>query len=382
VRVLLVTQMWPGPADPDYGVFVAQVVQELERRGHEFARAAVDHRGGSRAKHLRLAGDALRLARSGRFDVVYAHFLAPAGLLAGVAARVARAPLVLTAHGQDVRNLGRVAGLRALTARVVRTASSVVAVSGALRDELVAHVPAAAGKAEVVDCGVDVGRFRGGDRLEARRALGLPTDGPLLLFVGGLTERKNVVRLRDAFLALGRGRLAVVGEGPLRPALEGVPGVHLAGAVPHGAVATWMRACDALCLPSLVEPFGQVLLEAMASERPVVATRVGGPPELVTPEVGALVDPLSAASIRTGLEHALALPVPSPAARAVALEHDLRRQAARIEAVLARASASGASARASSDPTTHSAPTAASDARSDVASASRPTSGGPARKPR
>ena len=336
MRILLVSQMWPGPRDPDYGVFVAQLARELEGRGHEVARVVVDHRGGSRAKHLRRAADALRAGRGTRPDVVYAHFLAPAGLVAAAAAGLARAPLVLTAHGQDVRNLARLPALRSLTARAVARASAVIAVSRALRDELARHVPAAA-RAEVIDCGVDLERFQGGDRRAARRVLDLPAEGPLVLFVGALTERKNVLRLREAFLGLGRGTLALVGDGPLRGALEGDPRVRLAGAVPHEGVPRWMAACDTLCLPSLAEPFGQVLLEAMASERPVVATRVGGPPEFVPPQAGALVDPLDVDAIRAGLEYALALPVPNAPARAAAAEHDVRRQAERVTAVLERA---------------------------------------------
>jgi glycosyltransferase involved in cell wall biosynthesis len=107
------------------------------------------------------------------------------------------------------------------------------------------------------------------------------------------------------------------------------------GRVPHAEVAHWISACDVVCQPSLIEPFGQVILEAFASERPVVATRIGGPPELVRPGTGVLVDPASVGSIRAGLEAAAELPVPNADARAIAEEHDVRRQAARISEVLA-----------------------------------------------
>ena len=83
-----------------------------------------------------------------------------------------------------------------------------------------------------------------------------------------------------------------------------MPRVQLVGRVPHARVAQWISACDVLCQPSTVEPFGQALLEAMASERSVVATRVGGPPEFVTPEAGVLVLPTSVDSIAAGLEAA------------------------------------------------------------------------------
>ena len=99
MRVLLVSQMYPGPTAPELGVFVQGLERELEERGHVFARAVVDHPGG-RGRHAVLLRDVVRTARRFKPDVVYAHFLVPAGLLGALAGR---APLVVTAHGQDVR---------------------------------------------------------------------------------------------------------------------------------------------------------------------------------------------------------------------------------------------------------------------------------------
>src|ERR671923_1588222 len=182
VRILLVSQMYPGPDDPDLGVFIQAVEHELERRGHELERAVVDHRSGGKARYVRLGRDALTTARRFRPDVVYAHFLVPTGLLAALASR---APLVVTAHGRDVRNIGVYPGVRMATRWVVR--------------------------------------------------------------------------------------------------------------------------------------------------------RVGGPPEFVPPEAGALVDPTDVDDIARGLRAAAALPCPNEAARRAAEEHDLRRQADRIQAILERA---------------------------------------------
>jgi glycosyltransferase involved in cell wall biosynthesis len=92
-----------------------------------------------------------------------------------------------------------------------------------------------------------------------------------------------------------------------------------------------------VCGPALVEPFGQAILEAMACERSVVATRIGGPPEFVTADAGVLVDPLDTGELARALEVASGLPAPNPAARAAAAEHDVRRQAERVEAILQRA---------------------------------------------
>jgi glycosyltransferase involved in cell wall biosynthesis len=337
MRILLVSSMWPGPSDPDYGVFVEQVAEGLHAHGHEILHAVVDHRGGSRVKQGRLALDALRHARRGRPDLVYAHYLLPAGAIGAVAARVAGVPLVLTAHGRDVRNVAASSTVRMATGAAVRRAAAVIAVSGWLRDELERELPEARGKTEVIDCGVDLMRFAPRDQAEARVALGLEgMPGRVVVFVGGLDERKNVVRLRDAVLAIPDATLVAVGDGPLRSELTASDRIRAVGRVPHEEVATWMAAADVVALPSLVEPFGQVLLEAMAMQRPVLATTVGGPAELVTEAAGALADPLDVDAIRAGLERAMALGVPNRAGRTVAAEHDLATQVARIEAVLQR----------------------------------------------
>jgi glycosyltransferase involved in cell wall biosynthesis len=322
VRILLVSQMYPGAEEPAYGVFVRSLERALASRGHAIERAVLTSRRGGKAKYARLAGRAIAAARRFRPDVVYAHFLVPTGLIAGLASR---APLVVTAHGQDVANVGSLAGVRAATSVTVRRATAVIAVSDYLRRELEAKVPAARGKTQVVDSGVDLERFRPSP----------PPDGPLaFLCLGSLTERKNVVRLARAFERLGEGTLTFAGDGPLRAELESRKGVRLLGAVPYERIPALIAESHVVCQPSLVEPFGQALLEGMACGRSVVGTRVGGPPEFVPPEAGILVDPLGEEGIAVGLRAAAELPSPNPAARAAAERHDVNEQARRVEAIL------------------------------------------------
>lgn len=332
--ILLVTQMWPGPADPDLGSFLVPLARELEALGHEVDVRAIDHRGGSRMKYAGLTRDAVAAARRRRPDVVFGHFLFPAGAAAALAARAARVPLVVMAHGQDVANLGRIPGVTGATRWVLHGAAAVIANSRWLAERLTKRIPAAGAKMEVANCGVDLEAFTPRPAADARRELGWDGDGPAFLCVGSLIERKNVVRLAEAFERLGRGHLAFVGDGPLRGALEGRPGVRVSGRIPQQEVVSWTAACDVLCQPSLVEPFGQATLEGMAMERSVVATAIGGPPEFVTPEAGVLVDPLDLGAVAAALERAASLPSPNPAARTAAGEHDVRRQAARMAAVL------------------------------------------------
>jgi glycosyltransferase involved in cell wall biosynthesis len=323
MKILIVSQMYPGPADPDLGSFVAQQERALRDRGHEVSLAVLDRRAGGKARFLELRR---RVRAADVPDVVWAHFLVPAGLFASQV----DAPLVVTAHGRDVRNIGAVPGVARLTRKVVQRAATVIAVSDYLRRELEERLPEARGKTEVVDSGVDLERF-------AAVAPAAELEHPAFVHVGSLTERKNVVRLADAFAAIGRGSLTFVGDGPLRAQLAGRVGVRVIGRVPHDEVPSWLSAADVVCGPALIEPFGQALLEAMACGRSVVATRVGGPPEFVPPDAGVLVDPLDVKELARALETAASLPSPNAAARAAAALHDVRTQAARVEEILLRA---------------------------------------------
>ena len=349
LRVLCLSNMWPGPADPDYGAFVADMCGALERLGMTVDPVVIDHRrsGAARTpvKYGSLAARAARHAR--RADVIYAHYLFPTAAAASLAARTARIPYVVTAHGQDVRNLDRDTVRRA-TAGALRGASSLIAVSRHLADDLRAtgmDLP----PVHVVNMGVDMERFVPRDRPAARAALGLERDAPLVLAIGGLTDRKNPLGLLQAFARVYAvrpdARLAFVGDGPLARAVDvGVGRLGLdeavirTGALPHDQVADWVAACDMLALVSRVEPLGVVALEALAGGRPVVATRVGGTREVVPdPRAGRVVDPLDPTAIAVAILDLLDRPPSPETCRGAAAPNSLSRQARRVAAILHRA---------------------------------------------
>lgn len=337
MRILLVTQMWPSPAHPDLGSFLVPLVRELERLGHEVEVVSISERGGSRTKYARLTRDAVREVRDFRPDVIFAHFLFPSGAAAALASMIGRVPLVPMAHGQDVANLGSIPGVTAATRAVIRRSSALIVNSSWLAGRLTDVIPAARPKITIADCGVDLEAFHPTEAEPARRGLDWEGQGPALLCVGSLIERKNVILLADAFAELKTGRLAFVGDGPLRGELEGRPGVRVVGRVPQVEVPRWVAACDVLCQPSLIEPFGQAALEGLAMERTVVATEVGGPPEFVTPDAGVLVDPADDEALVAALRRAVSMPSPNPAARAAAGAHDVRVQVGRMAKVLSSA---------------------------------------------
>ena len=245
----------------------------------------------------------------------------------------------MTAHGQDVENARHNRATREATRLTVRKAHAVVAVSAWLLDRLVDVVPEALPKSTVIDCGVDLERFSVRSAGDARAEIGWSPSGTAFLCVGSLSERKNVLALARALERRGEGSLAFVGDGPLRRALEGRPGIHVEGQVSHETIPSWFAAADVVCQPSLAEPFGLATLEGLASGRSVIATQVGGPPEFVPGDAGVLVDPENDDALIAALDAAASMPRPNPAARRAAEPHDVKKQAARVEELLLRAAA-------------------------------------------
>jgi hypothetical protein len=156
VRILEVTQMWPSEEHPDLGAFLVPLTRELRALGHEVEVASISRRGGPPTEYATLVRKASAAAKEFTPDVVFAHFLFPAGAAGALAARTAGVPLVVMAHGQDVANLGRIRGVTVATSWVIRRAAAVIANSRWLADRLTEQIPAAGPKITVADLGVDL----------------------------------------------------------------------------------------------------------------------------------------------------------------------------------------------------------------------------------
>ena len=340
MRILLVSQMYPGPDAPDLGVFVASLERELAARGHELERAVVDRRGGRVAAPRARARRGLAPRGGSAPDVVYAHFLVPAGLLGALAGRAPARRHRPRPGRRERRARSRCAGRRAGRSAGPR---AVIAVSAGSATGSSRRCRRRAAKTDGDRLrrrprALRAARCRG----DARAAVGWEPDGHGASSASArCTERKNVLRLARAFARRGEGSLAFVGDGPLRGALEGRAGVRARRARPaRRRCRLWLAAADVVCQPSLVEPFGLATLEAMASGRSVVATTVGGPPEFVAAR-GRRARRPAGRRLRCApaLDGAAALPRPNLDARRAAEAHDVRVQAARVEALLARAAA-------------------------------------------
>ena len=257
----------------------------------------------------RAIGDALARFRP---DVVLSYWLYPDAYGAMLAARRAGVPLVAGARGSDIRVRDAIS--RRLTRRVVLEAQRLLVVSEDLGRLAVQRYSADAARVRVISNGCDAATFHRGDRNVARQALGIALDAEVVLYVGRLVVEKGLRELLDAVRQLAVRRpglqLVLVGGGPMQPELEALAAstgnVRLAGPLAPKAVAHWMVAADLVTLPSYSEGHPNVLVEALACGRPVVATEVGGIPEVVDASSGVLVRPRDRADLARGLEQVLA----------------------------------------------------------------------------
>jgi glycosyltransferase involved in cell wall biosynthesis len=245
-------------------------------------------------------------------------------------------------HGSDINVIAKLPGPRRLTAWALSRTERVVAVSRALAEEVVTlGVPR--DRVAIVMNGVDGELFRPRDRAAARAELGLPA-GPLALYVGNLKADKGVLDLAAAWSRVARelpeAQLAIVGGGPARGALEAQlpPGARLHGPQPLAQVPTWMAACDILVLPSHAEGTPNVVLEALACGRRVVASSVGGIPDLITcPTLGQLVPAHQPEALAAALTDALRTPYAAEPVAELGARGGWEPSAAALHAVLVAA---------------------------------------------
>jgi glycosyltransferase involved in cell wall biosynthesis len=243
-------------------------------------------------------------------DVVLGTWAYPDGCASSIVSRALRKPCAVKVHGSDLNLVGKMPSARAVLRRVLPKADALVSVARALSDELAAlGVPR--DRIHLVPNGVDTKLFAPHDKGEARRALGVPDGRPLALFVGRLEPQKGLGELLEAWDRVRAARpdamLALVGDGVWKDRVDAKRGsldgsIFAPGARPLREVAQWLAACDVFTLPSWMEGTPNVVLEALASGRPAVATRVGGIPDILAdPESGVLVAPRDAAALADGL---------------------------------------------------------------------------------
>ncbi len=299
MRALVVTNMYPSSARPALGSFVRDQVRALQRIP-EVELEVFSFAPGGASAYARGAVDLRRTYRGLRFDVVHAHF----GLTVWPSLAARGTARAVTLHGTDLFHPRS----RLITLAALRMLDLTAVVS----EPLATQVPrwAVRGEVSVLPCGVDTDRFRPIARRAARTELGLDPDGPFLLFPADPARTEK--RYDRA--------LAVAGQVPLLTL----------GAVAPEQVPLWVNAANAVLVPSQRESFGLAVLEALASDVPVLATPCGVAPQALADIAGTLCSPFDLLTWRNALAPHLALDDPRVDGRTRAEEFSADRMARRV----------------------------------------------------
>ena len=347
MKVLLVSHLYPNPAEPLNGIFVAEYAKALssiadvevlapvsefpllrKSRGipaqEDFGRFQVFHPtylalprrlfNQRWRPYLWATRNYLRGAAQ-QPDIIHCHWLYPDALAVTHWRKSKRQKVVATIHGHAAVGVGIGAVDSPIHKTTLDRVDHLIAVSSELRQLLIDEFAVPADKISVQLNGIDTQQFKPAAQAEARQSLSLPQDKKIILAVARLSPEKQLDLLLEA-ISKCQDRdflLYLAGDGPLRAALEqqsrqlGLSSrVIFLGGMPHDSLPTWYQAADAFVLSSAHEGCPVVIHEAMACGIPVVSTRVGTLPDLITsPALGLLSDPGDTTTLAHHLDLAL-----------------------------------------------------------------------------
>jgi glycosyltransferase involved in cell wall biosynthesis len=234
------------------------------------------------------------------YDAILAAWAYPDAYGTALAARLLRKRLFVKVQGSDINLAHHYRGRVPMIRWALNQAEMVIAVSRPLKEK-VTSMGIPEGNVVVIPNGVDKVKFYLRDRSECRALLGLAGDKRYVLFIGNLAEVKGCKYLLQALtrLNLSETETIIIGDGPLGRELESLANrlgirdhIQFKGRQPYEDIPFWLNAADILCLPSLNEGCPNVVLEALACGTRVVASSVGGVPDLIdAPDKGWLARP-------------------------------------------------------------------------------------------
>lgn len=233
----------------------------------------------------------IKIVRKYKIGIIHAHSVIPTGLVGVVVAKFLGCPSVITSHGMDINNFDSKSIYGHLISFSLNQCDRAIAVNGDLAEKM-KFLGINEDKIVILRNAVDTERFKPSKNMELRHKYGIGENEILILFVGYLDTFKGIFELVDAFYEINKEnknvKLMMVGTGPKKEELKKKVSrlklddfVIFTGNVPHDKMHKYYPAADIYVLPSYTEGLPISILEAMACALPIVATDVGGIPEVV-----------------------------------------------------------------------------------------------------
>ena len=306
------------------GVHIHTLSKELIRQGHEVYVITYPHSDLKNIDGIHVIGTSglnipgirgLMFKRNARkalenlvkevdIDIIHGHYLFPAGAAACEVGSKHNIKTYVTAHGSDMFEMYKKQSfMRPFIKKVLKKSDVVFAVSNALKQEILStNVSGIKAKTRLYWNSVDINKFS-----KDNKNLLENHGKPIVLFVGNIIKRKNVNLILEAKKQSDVDyEVVIVGDGPLLNDLknkvekENIPDVRFLGS--RKDVENIIPGCDVLVLPSFSESFGLVLIEALACEKPVIGSNVGGISEIITDDVGLLIDPNDSSTLASAID--------------------------------------------------------------------------------
>ncbi|MEH7119884.1 glycosyltransferase [Neobacillus vireti] len=325
-KVTVISNMYPTSQHKSFGIFVKNQVEALCSKGLSVDVIAIDNPNKGKLNLLKKYGKwaftflTHLLFKGRRTAVVHAHYVFPSGWLGKWYKRIYGARLIVTAHGGDIdKMIKKSERISRMTKDILAEADHVIAVGQELYDTLEKDFGVPSEKLSLINMGVNREVFRPIEKQQARKRCGIKEGATPLLFVGNIIQQKGLDELVEAFAPLKKDHsdyeLYILGSNKDQGYFQKITGlikekgltesIHFLGTKEQQEVALWMAAAEVFILPSHLEGFGLVALEAMACGTPVVGTNVGGLKYLLNNRNGMLVEVKNASALKDGIQAVL-----------------------------------------------------------------------------
>lgn len=324
-KVFVISNMYPSKEHLSFGIFVKNQVDSLKKHQIDVLVAANDNPATGKKntilKYSKWAKDVFSKGMKHKKDisVTHAHYVFPSGVFSLMMKKMFNIPYIVTAHGGDIERMAKKSTkIRNWTLKILQESSAVIAVGPVLAEQIEKDYGISKEKIHICSMGVNRQVFKPGNQKEVRKELGISEDTFMYLLVGNIIKQKGVEELLLAFKEVKKVsdkkvQLVIIGSNRDQHFIQSISGyldedVKMVSPLEQPKLVKWFQASDVFVLPSHLEGFGLVALEAIATDTPVIASNVGGLTSLLGNGAGHLVEPKNVSRLAEEMLNALNTP--------------------------------------------------------------------------